>query len=203
MQLGTQTTVTIRPLKAILATATLLISISFCAVGLLSAGSFDTLKDLAAGIDSPSLPQPVQAPSVDLVGAVRPLKAYFLNVGQGDAAYLELPNGTNVLIDAGPSKSTNSYLASFLAEHKVAKLDNVVLTHPHSDHYTGLKYIFSNIPVGNFFDTQADNTGTAVDDAIRGPPRFVAQGERHPAIVRPVRNADPDRARQPATRQLG
>ncbi|MEI7481063.1 MAG: ComEC/Rec2 family competence protein [Elusimicrobiota bacterium] len=181
MQLRTQTTVTIRTLQAILASAFLFTSILFPSAGLLNAGAFDTLKEFTAGIESSSLPQPTQPASADLVRAVRPLKVYFLNVGQGDSSYIELPNGTNALIDAGRSKSKTSYLASFLREHNVAKIDNVVLTHPHADHYTGLQYVFSNIPVTNFFDTQADNIGTTVDEAIRAKAQALGVNIVHPA----------------------
>jgi len=181
MQLRTQTTVTIGTLQTILVSVFLFIAILFPAAGLLNAGAFDTLKDVSVGIESSSLPQPTQPSSADLVRAVRPLKVYFLNVGQGDAAYIELPNGANALIDAGRSKAKTSYLASFLREHNVTKIDNVVLTHPHADHYTGLQYVFSNISVTNFFDTQADNVGTTVDEAIRTKAQALGVNIFHPS----------------------
>ena len=62
------------------------------------------------------------------------LNAYFVNVGQGDAIYFEFPNGTNALIDGGPSGTP---IYEFLKSKGVTKLDRVVLTHPHSDHYRG------------------------------------------------------------------
>ncbi|OGS06990.1 MAG: hypothetical protein A2270_05820 [Elusimicrobia bacterium RIFOXYA12_FULL_51_18] len=102
-------------------------------------------------------------------------------MGQGDAAYIELPNGNNALIDAGPSKAKTGYLAAFLSEHNVVKIDNVVLTHPHADHYTGLQYVFSNIPVANFYDTQTDNTGTSVDEAIRAKAQSMGVNIVHPS----------------------
>ncbi len=171
----------IRTLKAVLAATSLFTSILLPTAGLLNAGAFATLNELTAGIESPALPQPVQVPAADFVSVGHPLKVYFLNVGQGDAAYMELPNGSNVLIDAGPSKAKTGYLASFLAEHNVTKIDNVVLTHPHADHYTGLQYVFPNISVTNFFDTQADNTSTTVDEAIRAKAQALGLNIIHPA----------------------
>ncbi len=181
MQLRTQTTVTIRILKTMLASAFLFTSILFPAAGLLNAGAFDTLKEFSAGVEFHALPQPDHAPAADFVSVLRPLKVYFLNVGQGDAAYIELPDGTNALIDAGRSKAKTSYLASFLNEHNVTKIDNVVLTHPHADHYTGLQYVFSNIRVDNFFDTQADNTSTSVDESIRAKAQALGVNIVHPS----------------------
>ena len=55
------------------------------------------------------------------------LNVYYLNVGQGDATYIELPNGHNVLIDGGPSGTP---IAKFLKEKNITRIDHVVLTHP-------------------------------------------------------------------------
>ena len=181
MELGIQTIVTIRTRKTLLSAAFLLTSILFPSAGLLNAGAFETLKELTAGIEPAALTQPGQSPAAGLLHNARPLKVYFLNVGQGDSAYIELPNGANALIDAGPSKAAASALASFLTEHNVAKIDNVVLTHPHADHYTGLQYVFSNVAVTNFFDTQADNTGSTVDEAIRAKAQALGVNVVHPS----------------------
>jgi len=87
----------------------------------------------------------------------------FLNVGQGDATYIELPSGQNVLIDAGPSNAVVDYLKS----KGVAKIDHVVLTHPHSDHYMGMSKVFSSFEVKNFYDTKVDNLEATGDEKVR------------------------------------
>ena len=89
---------------------------------------------------------------------------YFINVGQGDAEYLVLPNGKTVLIDGGPD---NSGISAFISENHVKAIDYVVLTHPHSDHYAGLSYVFSNCLVNAFYDTKMDNTRAKGDDRLR------------------------------------
>ena len=179
MEFSARTTVTIKAFKTVLAATLLFTSILFSPAGRLNAGSFDTLKELAAGIESPAIFRP--APAIDFVNTVRPLKVYFISVGQGDSTYIELPNGANVLIDAGPSNTNANELVSFLAAHNVTKIDNVVLTHPHSDHYSGLQYVFSNITVTNFFDTQVDNNGTTVDEAIRAKAQAMGVNIFHPS----------------------
>jgi competence protein ComEC len=181
MELRTRTTVTTRTFKALIAAALFIAAVALAGAVPSYAGAFDTLRETAPAVDLPSFPSPVMTPAFAPMRAMRPLKVFFLNVGQGDAAYIELPNGQNALIDAGPSKAKTSYLATFLAERNVTKIDNVVLTHPHSDHYTGLKYVFSTLPVGNFYDTQADNTGTAVDEAIRAQAQQIGANIVHPA----------------------
>lgn len=92
------------------------------------------------------------------------LNAYFVNVGQGDAAYIELPNGANVLIDGGPSGEP---IYRFLKEKGVTRIDHVVLTHPHSDHYRGLKKVFTAFDVKNFYDTRAENIDAKGDNNLR------------------------------------
>ncbi|OGS06663.1 MAG: hypothetical protein A2270_01430 [Elusimicrobia bacterium RIFOXYA12_FULL_51_18] len=92
------------------------------------------------------------------------LNVYFVNVGQGDATYIELPSGGNVLIDGGPSSKS---IYEFLKAKGVTKIDHVVLTHPHSDHYTGLKNVFTAFDVKNFYDSRLDNLSATGDNTLR------------------------------------
>lgn len=92
------------------------------------------------------------------------LNAYFVNVGQGDAIYLEFPNGTNALIDGGPSGQP---VYEFLKTKGVTRLDRVVLTHPHSDHYRGLKKVFDAFEVKKYYDTRAENVDAQGDNNLR------------------------------------
>ena len=66
------------------------------------------------------------------------LHVVFLDVGQGDAIFIQTPSGRQVLIDGGPS---DSVLLSQLGRQMPfwdRTLDVVLLTHPDSDHITGL-----------------------------------------------------------------
>lgn len=92
------------------------------------------------------------------------LNFYFINVGQGDATYIELPNGKNALIDGGP---TNKVIAQFLTEKNIHEIDYVVLTHPHSDHYIGLKKVFKMAKVKHFYDSKAENISAKGDNTVR------------------------------------
>jgi competence protein ComEC len=128
------------------------------------AQAFSQLIEAAPAVEVPYAPPPGNA---TVYTPAPGLNVYFLSVGQGDAVYLELPGGRNALIDGGPSRTASSPLAKFLAEKKVAAIDHVVLTHPHSDHYNGLQYVFSALPVHNFYDTRVDNKGATGDDTVR------------------------------------
>lgn len=92
------------------------------------------------------------------------LTGYVIDVGQGDAIYLELPSGGNVLIDGGPSGEA---VSEFLRSKGVTTIDHVVLTHPHSDHYRGLKKVFAVTDVKNFYDTRAENLDAKGDNNLR------------------------------------
>jgi len=92
------------------------------------------------------------------------LKISFIDVGQGDAVYIEFPNGRNALIDGGPS---GALVDSFLRSKGVTRLDYVALTHPHSDHYRGLKKVFTNYQVDNYYDTRAENVDALGDNNLR------------------------------------
>ena len=66
------------------------------------------------------------------------LHVVFLDVGQGDAIFIQTPSGRQVLVDGGPSETV---LLSQLGRQMPfwdRTLDVVVLTHPDSDHVTGL-----------------------------------------------------------------
>lgn len=123
------------------------------------------LDSLGGFPDSASTPIPAPIPQ-----KARALNAYFINVGQGDSEYIELPNGKNVLIDGGPANPSGSgapLVAKFLAQRNVKHIDYLVLTHPHADHFTGLKYVADNLTVGKFYDTRIDNPDLSTLRSLR------------------------------------
>ncbi len=79
------------------------------------------------------------------------MKVTYLDVGQGDSAFVKLPDGTNLLIDGGPYgknyDSGSRVIAPFLIKSGIDKLDLVVATHPDNDHIGGLTYIIDNFNV--------------------------------------------------------
>jgi competence protein ComEC len=77
----------------------------------------------------------------------------FLDVGQGDAALVQSPGGANVLIDGGPDPQL---VAMKLAALGVKRLDLIVATHPHYDHYVGLPAVLARFPTRLVADTGCD-----------------------------------------------
>lgn len=88
------------------------------------------------------------------------LKVYFLDVGQGDSIFVMLPNGKNMLIDAGEKKNGGE-IASFIKEKGVSKIDFLVATHPHADHIGGMAEIAENFELDKIYMPKASaNTKT-------------------------------------------
>src|SRR3989344_5178167 len=79
------------------------------------------------------------------------LRVVFLDVGQGDAIYIEAPNGNQVLIDGGPGKAVLRQLSSVMPFFDKS-LDLVVATHPDADHISGLVPVLERYDVNYFME---------------------------------------------------
>ena len=81
---------------------------------------------------------------------IKDLKITFIDVGQGDAIFINLPDGKNMLVDAGESyKSVESKLDEYLSvDGEKLKLDYVVATHTDGDHIGSMDYVYENYEVG-------------------------------------------------------
>ena len=87
------------------------------------------------------------------VGARETLRATLLDVGQGSSTLSELPDGRTVLVDGGGYESDRfnvgeALIAPFLWQKRLWRLDTLVVTHPHKDHYNGLPFVFDRFRPG-------------------------------------------------------
>ncbi len=77
-----------------------------------------------------------------------------VDVGQGSANLLRLPDGYTVLIDGGGFSDAAAFdvgrgiLAPLLWRNKIKRVDLVILSHPNSDHLNGLLYILRHFDIG-------------------------------------------------------
>ncbi|MFN3681688.1 MAG: DNA internalization-related competence protein ComEC/Rec2, partial [Nitrospira sp.] len=92
----------------------------------------------------------------------------FLDVGQGDSAVLELPDGQTVLIDGGARYERldmgRAVVAPFLWNRGITHLDHVVATHQQLDHVGGLIWVLSHIPVKHYWENGIERTEQFVVD---------------------------------------
>ncbi len=62
----------------------------------------------------------------------------FIDVGQGDCAYIKTPDGYRILVDGGDEGSYEKYIKPYLARKKIKHINAVILSHFHSDHASGI-----------------------------------------------------------------
>ena len=83
------------------------------------------------------------------------LRVTFLDVGQGDATVIELPEGQTILIDAGPRYGRldmgQAVIGPYLWDRGIRRLDHVIATHPQWDHVGGLPWILKTFEVGQYW----------------------------------------------------
>lgn len=112
------------------------------------------------------------------------LTVAFLDVGQGDAVYIEAPNGNQVLIDGGPSGGAVLRALGRVMPFWDRSLDMVLATHPDQDHVGGLPAVIDRMNVDSVVTTEnTSDTGAygAFEKAIleKHPQRILARtGER-------------------------
>ena len=78
------------------------------------------------------------------------LKVHYLDVGQGDSIFIELPNNETMLIDAAESYQSENII-NYLKNLNYQKIDYVIGTHPHTDHIGLLKDIINTFEIGKIY----------------------------------------------------
>lgn len=86
------------------------------------------------------------------------LRITALDVGQGDALLVDLPDGSLMVVDGGglvgsPVDTGARVLAPALRARRRTRVDVVVLSHPHPDHFTGLLHGLDDVEIGEIWDS--------------------------------------------------
>jgi len=84
------------------------------------------------------------------------INVHFLDVGQGDCIFIELPNKQTMLIDAGESSSEEK-IANYIDTLGYNAITYVVATHPHADHIGGLENIVKNFDINKIYMPKASS----------------------------------------------
>ena len=90
------------------------------------------------------------------------LKVHFIDVGQGDAILVQLPNQQVMLIDAGPKSTVTDYLQS----QGVKRIDYLVATHPHADHIGGMESVIRSFDIGKIFMPRVTHTTKTFENVL-------------------------------------
>lgn len=88
------------------------------------------------------------------------VQVHYLDVGQGDSEFIELPNGKTLLIDAG-NPDDGQHIISYIKALGYSTIDVLVATHPHADHIGGMAAVVKSFAVGAIYMPKvADTTAT-------------------------------------------
>ena len=80
----------------------------------------------------------------------------FLDVGQGDAIFIEASNGNQILVDAGPNKKVLSELSKIMPFYD-RSIDMIIESHPDSDHIGGMIDVLRRYKIGAVMETGVDS----------------------------------------------
>src|SRR5499433_86534 len=99
----------------------------------------------------------------------RELRVTHLNVGQGDAAVVELPRSKVLVIDAGGAAlgdfdTGESIVGPFLRSRKILKVDYLLVSHPRVDHYGGMRSIAMEFAPAEFWSGPTKRRTARFDD---------------------------------------
>lgn len=76
------------------------------------------------------------------------------DIGQGDAIFIETPDHYQILVDGGPNSAVVAKLGEVMPFWD-RTIDLVVLTHPHTDHVSGLIEVLRRYEVGAILESNA------------------------------------------------
>ena len=132
------------------------------------------------------------------------LRITALDVGQGDANLVEFPDGTAWLVDAGgmvgnPIDTGAAVVLPVLRQKRRTRIDVMVLTHPHPDHFGGLAAVLRAVEVGELWDSgqgEAEGAGPVYASLL------ALARARHVPIRRPAELCGRPRRQGAATVEL-
>ena len=93
------------------------------------------------------------------------INIHYIDVGQGDSIFIELPNNNTMLIDAGES-SQKEIVKNYITNLGYSKIDYLIGTHPHTDHIGGLAYIINNFIIDKIYMPNALSTSKTYENLL-------------------------------------
>ncbi len=93
------------------------------------------------------------------------LRVNYIDVGQGDSIFIQLPNNETMLIDAGEAYESDNVI-NYLNSLGITKIDYVVGTHPHTDHIGGLEEVINTFDIGSIYMPNAISTSKTYEDLL-------------------------------------
>lgn len=108
----------------------------------------------------------------------------FLDVGQGDAIFIQTPNGTQLLVDGGRDQSVLQELGAVMS-FSDRTIDYILATHPDADHIAGFYDVLERYSISNVIRTENESDTAiwqAVEEAIveeKAKVYYARRGQRY------------------------
>ena len=99
------------------------------------------------------------------VSAQNEIITHFIDVDQGDAILIELPNEENMLIDAGSNKKGRK-VVEYIKKQNITEINYLIGTHPHADHIGGLDDVIKSFKIGRIYMPQVNHTTKTYEDVL-------------------------------------
>ncbi len=87
---------------------------------------------------------------------------HFLDVGQSDAAFVELGDDLCMLVDASDGEHAEK-VRDYIKALGYSRIDTLLLTHPHADHTGGAETVLESFDVGRIMTPEASYTTPELD----------------------------------------
>ncbi|MGN0537343.1 MAG: ComEC/Rec2 family competence protein [Acutalibacteraceae bacterium] len=91
--------------------------------------------------------------------------SHYIDVGQGDSEFLELPNGQTMLIDAS-TKDQSDTIIEYIESKGYSSIDYVVATHPHTDHIGGMAAVIEHFDIGAIYMPNAETSTKTFENLL-------------------------------------
>ncbi|MFW5780760.1 MAG: ComEC/Rec2 family competence protein [Bacillota bacterium] len=94
------------------------------------------------------------------------LEVHFIDVGQGDAILIRLPDQKDIFVDAGSgvmaSQEARNDFSDYLMDMSLEELEYLIITHPHSDHVNMADILVNYYDINTimFHDLYEDTSNT-------------------------------------------
>lgn len=97
---------------------------------------------------------PVSGPALfTTVSAREQVKVHFIDVGQADSIYIQLPDNNDILIDAGDVSDGPTVVDYLRHQGMDGELELLIATHPHRDHIGGIPDVLESFDVIEVLDS--------------------------------------------------
>ncbi|WP_027365308.1 MBL fold metallo-hydrolase [Desulfotruncus alcoholivorax] len=114
----------------------------------------------AAGCSGSTTTSPANSPQAGQ------MRVCFLDVGQADSILVQMPNGQNMLVDAG-NNDDGTVVVKYLKQYGVKQINYLIGTHPHEDHIGGLDTVIKSFKVGKVYMPQVTSTTRTFEDVLQ------------------------------------